>query len=356
LVAHGHISKIATLGRPCIEDIRGVQITRYQSDNAVPKTLSRLGRSRAMQAALCRSDADVFHTHGLWMMPNVYPAQASRQLGRPLVLSPRGMLAEDALKFSAYAKKVFWHIWQSRAVDSVGCFHATASSEYEDIRALGLLQPVAIIPNGVDLPVINNLETSKREHSEPFVLSLGRIHPIKRIDRLISAFASVTSEHPEWKLRIIGPDSDGHGKALQQQIVQAGLSDRISIEAPLFGEDKIQVMKQAAVFALSTQNENFAMTVAESLAVGTPVISTKGAPWAGLTEQRCGWWVDHGPEPMAAALREVMEMPFEARCKLGARGRDWMARDFAWEGIGQKMTMVYAWLLGRGPRPDCVHL
>src|SRR5262249_27137828 len=98
------------------------------------------------------------------------------------------------------------------------------------------------------------------------------------------------------------------------------------------------------------------VTVAESLAAGTPVISTKGAPWAGLEAERCGWWIDHGIEPLAAALRGAMVLPREELRGMGRRGRAWVARDFGWDAIAGKMAAVYAWLARAADPPEWVSL
>ena len=361
LATRGHRVELLTLGEANRSTISGSFVHGRFADDPVPiQVLSRLGHSRAMRTALSRSSADVFHTHGLWMMPNVYPAEVARRLGKPFVLAPRGMLGRDALKFSATAKRVFWAVWQKRAVNAVSCFHATAESEYEDIRVYGLKQPVAIVPNGIDLPVLSDLQDKEATQAAPaeprFVLSLGRVHPKKGLDRLVAAFALVAQDYSEWRLRIVGPDEGGHAAELRRQISAAGLEGRVSIEPPVFGADKFFLMGQADVFALSTLHENFGMTVAESLAVETPVISTRGAPWAGLIENRCGWWIDHGPEAMAAALRDVMAMPRHVRREMGARGRLWMQRDFGWDGVAQQMTEVYRWLAEGGERPASVRV
>ena len=72
---------------------------------------------------------------------------------------------------------------------------------------------------------------------------------------------------------------------------------------------------------LPTLDENFGMVVAEALANGTPVISTKGAPWEGLELHSCGWWIDHGIEPLADALLQAMgRSRRELKC-MGTRGR-----------------------------------
>lgn len=344
--AQGSPSAQFGLGQYCDE--------RIPVDQQLPRPFGKLGRSSAMRRRLLNIDATVLHTHGLWMMPNVYPGEAAQRAGKPLVLAPRGMLGQDALKYSAMAKRLFWLIWQKRAVDAVSCFHATAESEYEDIRAFGLKQPVAVIPNGIDLPEIAHLGDAG--NGAPFVLSLGRIHPKKGLDRLIAAFALVADDYPEWRLRIVGPDEDRYASQLLRQIATLGLTDRVSLEPSVVGINKFRLMRQAEVFALSTLHENFGMTVAESLAVETPVISTIGAPWAGLREHRCGWWIGHGPEPMAVALKEAMSLPSEDRHAMGVRGRAWMHREFGWDGIAQNVVRVYSWLIKGGERPSYVRL
>ncbi|MEO1204721.1 MAG: glycosyltransferase [Pseudomonadota bacterium] len=359
LVGLGHDVSLMALGPPPEAHFQGVETLGFEPDHMGPRLLAKLGRSRALRAALLAHRADVFHAHGLWMMPNVYPAEAARRFYRPLVHSPHGMLGRDALTFSATAKKVFWAVWQRRALAAVSCFHATADSEYDDIRRFGLKQPVAVIPNGIDLPDLGELDAAGADGQRstadaPYILSLGRLHPKKGLDRLIAAFGQIANAHPDWRLRIVGPDEGGHADQLARQIQTANLQGQISLEPPVFGIEKFRLLQRAQVFALATRHENFAMTVAESLAVETPVISTRGAPWGGLVENDCGWWIDHGPEAMAAALREVIEMPPDARHAMGERGRVWMQRDFGWDGIAMKMSAVYAWLHGQRPQPNCV--
>jgi len=116
----------------------------------------RLGRSPAMSRWLNEraglQAVDVFHNHSLWMMPNVYPGQVARKYDIPFVVSPRGVFTEYAMAIGSKIKRVFWPLIQRPALNAVNCFHATAESEYADIRRLGFRQPVAVIPNGIDIP------------------------------------------------------------------------------------------------------------------------------------------------------------------------------------------------------------
>ena len=296
--------------------------------------------------------ADILHSHGLWLMPNVYPAWAVRGARARLVVSPRGMLGAEALAFSGRRKRLFWRLFQRDALRRAACLHATSDAEHADIRAMGLTNPVAVIPNGVDLPAEDNTRATTGPRT---VLSLGRIHPKKGLDRLIRAWGQVEAEHPGWRLRIVGPAELGHDQELAALSGSLGLTG-VSIEGPLFGADKLAAYRAADLFVLATRNENFAMTVAEALAAGVPVISTTGAPWGGLVSEGCGWWVDQGVEPMVAGLRAALAMPGDELRAMGVRGRAWMARDFGWDRIAADMLDVYGWLANGGAPPPTMRL
>lgn len=341
----GSDSAVMAVGRRAPE--AGLQVV--PQDMVHVPGASRLMLSRALVGAVdtAAKQGAVLHGHGLWLMPNIYPARAARRHGVPFVVSPRGMLGPEALTFSAKRKKVVWILMQRRALQTAQCFHATSDAEYKDIRRTGLLAPIAVIPNGIDIPL------GPPKPGGRTVLHLGRLHPKKGIDRLVAAWAQVAPRHPDWRLRIVGPSEIGCREALERQVRYLG-APRVVFDGPLFGAEKLRAYQQAGLFVLPTLNENFGMVVAEALAAGTPVISTKGAPWQGLETERCGWWVEHGPDAIAAALEEGLALSDAQRAAMGARGRAWMARDFGWDGIAAQMAEVYAWCLGRGQRPSCV--
>ncbi len=334
--------------------VPGVELAVHPARSNV---LGRILRASPSLSRALTGDAQsgaILHVHGLWLMPNVYPSFAKRRSkGRAkIVHTPRGMLAEAAMKFSAWKKRTFWLALQRSALEAADCLHATAELEYREIRAAGLINPVAIIPNGVHVTEEPQGQAQQREN---LVLSLGRIHPKKGLDRLIQAWSLVEESFPGWRLRIAGPPEGTHAEDLARLAGALGVRN-VEISGAVYGEEKERLFQKAALFVLSTLNENFGMTVAESLAAGIPVISTKGAPWAGLEVHGCGWWIDHGPEPMAAALRQAMSLSLEDRQDMGARGRAWVAHDFAWDAMAQQMEGVYRWLSTDDEPPGCVRL
>lgn len=320
----------------------GYQDRRFAWKYAGAPLLGRLRASSGLGCALRSSRADVIHNHGLWLMPNMQAGWAAALARKPLVVGPRGMLSPAALDFSPIRKRAFWQLLQGPVIRRAACLHATSDQEYHEMRGFGLNNPVAIIPNGIELPELQSHPATTKE-VDRVVLSLGRIHPKKGLDRLVGSWARVEARHPAWRLRIVGPDERGHAEELRALVRQNGLS-RVSIEPPIYDGEKRDAYVNADLFVLPTLNENFAMTVAESLAAGTPVISTKGAPWSGLDTIGCGWWIDHGVEPLAAALATAMTMPRESLKAMGAKGRAWMRRDFSWERVARDMLAVYLWL------------
>ena len=188
--------------------------------------------------------------------------------------------------FSSGRKRLFWWLAQRQAVATASLLHATSESEIADVRAAGLAHPTVLAPNGVDTAFFDGALSGQSERQRT-VLSLGRIHPKKGLDRLIRAFAKIEAHHPGWRLRIVGPSERGHAEELRRMAGNLGC-ERVLIEGPVYGVNKVTAYRSADIFALPTLHENFAMTVAESLAAGTPVVSTMGAPWSGLERRDVG--------------------------------------------------------------------
>jgi glycosyltransferase involved in cell wall biosynthesis len=335
---------------------KGYRDCRFAWDYVRIPILRGLRSSQGLSTALrgAALTADVIHNHGLWLMPNVRAGEAAAGRSTPLVISPRGMLAPAALDFSRLKKRAFWRLFQGSAVRQAACIHTTSEQEYGEIRNFGLTNPVAIIPNGVDLPELPAQSTAACA-AERVVLSLGRIHPKKGLAFLVHAWSKVEIECPGWSLKIIGPSEAGHDDELRALAMGLGLA-HVSVEGPVYGDAKTIAYRDADLFVLPTLNENFGLTVAEALAAGTPAISTKGAPWRGLEREGCGWWIDHGVEPLAAALAHAMALPREALKAMGEKGRTWMAQDFSWDRVARDMLDVYAWLAHGAEPPATIRV
>ena len=327
----------------------------FRQDFATLPGLRSLRLSSALRRSLAdrAQCADLIHAHGLWLMPNVYAGWESRSAGKPLVVSPRGMLAPAALRFSRTKKRLFWQLLQRGAYSNAALWHATSNDEADDIRQFGINAPIAVIPNGIDLPI------AAANHAEAqtgrTVLFLSRLHPKKNISVLLEAWRQISTQRPGWKLVIAGPDEGGYAAQLAAQVVRDGI-ERVQFPGAVYGAAKHALVQASDVFVLPTLSENFGIAVAEALAAGVPAIVSKGAPWSGLETERAGWWINHGVEPLVKTLLDATGMTAAERRAMGLRGRSWMARDFGWDGIAEKMANAYCWVLDLADRPASIRV
>ncbi len=352
LQALGHDVRLMSIGgvAPGLEIPTPHQ--RFRQDHARFPVLKSLLLSGGFDRAI-RDEAraaDIVHAHGLWLMPNIYPSWAAAAAATPLVISPRGTFSPVALQRSRLRKRLFWTLLQARAVGQAACLHATSDQEHRDIRAAGLRQPVAVIPNGVDIPEPAPAGTQGDART---LLYLGRIHPIKGLEVLLDAWSRVSGDFPDWRLRLVGPDSDGYEAALKAKAEQLHLQ-RVQFAGSRYGAAKAEEYGAAELYVLPSFTENFGMSVAEAMAHGLPVITTTGTPWEAVRARCSGWWASPDAAGLEAALRDALGRPPQALREMGEAGRRWMAESFSWRRVAADMARVYEWICGEASPPDLV--
>lgn len=329
----------------------------------------RIGCSRVMRTVLLETNADIIHNNGFWEGPNVYPWRIVCQLRKAgrrvpkIVNSPRGVFAPWALAHHAWKKRLFGVFGgQYAAMRRTDLWHATSEKEYEEIRAAGYRQPVAIIPIGMDLPSVEKREGVGESSGRPDrrlkrVAFFGRLHKVKAVDNLVRAWSRLVAAESKltdnWELVIAGPDCGS--KPELERIISDGRIPRVRFVGEIKGDEKYRFLSWADVYVLPSLTENFGVTLAEALVCGVPCIASQGTPWSGLVAEKAGCWVPIGIEPLVTALRELMTLTDEERQAMGARGREWIRRDFSWHGVGLKMKAAYEWLLDPSrPHPDWI--
>lgn len=320
----------------------------------------------------------VVHVHGLWHPFLHRVARASRIRGVPVVVSPQGMLTPWALGHKRLKKWIALVAYQGRDLRTAAMFHATADAEVEDLRRLGLRQPVVVAPFGIGMPA----PPAPRQGDVRTALFVSRIHPKKGLPQLLDAWARLAPERmggagrPRWRLIIAGPDEGGHQAELTARAATLGLTVAarplppdglpeatvdVVFTGPVYGDQKTDLYRQSDLFVLPTHSENFGVVILEALSCGLPVITTRGAPWGalenvgrGVPHGRAGWWTEIGVEPLVMALREALTLSAAERAEIGDNGR-WYARErYSWPAAARAMREAYAWLATGGRAPECV--
>lgn len=306
---------------------------------------------------------NVLHQHGIWSGTSLMTIAWRKAHAGPVVISPQGSLTRIALRFSRWKKRLAFQTYEGLNLRQADCLHVTSVKEAEGVRRLGLVNPVAVIPNGVTASEVDETGDATRfleKHNLPAyprrMLYLSRLHPKKGLELLFRALARAVRDPNAWQLIVAGPnDYPGYKAHLQRKATSLQLGDRVNFVGPVYGTDKNDAFAAADLFVLPTRSDNFALVVAEALVRGVPALTTEGAhPWTLLQQHRCGWWVPRRLSAIIAALKESACTPRQELRSMGKRGRELIMQRFLWRSAAKKSISLYRWLLGRGPQPDFV--
>jgi glycosyltransferase involved in cell wall biosynthesis len=345
------------VGRPVVPGAVGSAVARRVLIGRARWALALgLPMRRGLAEVAAAARPALIHSHGVWHPAGHWAARAARRWRVPLILHPRGMLEPWALGQKAWKKRLALAAFQRRDLHQARVLVATSALECENLRALGLRQPVAVIPNGVVLPAGEDTgapAAGLQAKRERLALFLSRVHPKKGVLELVRAWAQVAPSG--WRLVIAGPDEGGHAAAVARLVADLGLNASVELAGAVAGAQKAALYRSADLFVLPTFSENFGLVVAEALSFGVPVITTRGAPWADLETHGCGWWIDTGVAPLVEALRAATALSDAERQAMGERGRVYVQR-YDWNRIAEQTLALYRWVLGQGERPACVRV
>jgi glycosyltransferase involved in cell wall biosynthesis len=278
--------------------------------------------------------ADVVHLTGVYNFPTFPTIFLARLLNKPLIWSPRGALQRWGGSSRIGLKAVWDFLWYHTADRVELTMHVTSEQESGEALARFPKLRMAMIPNGVDVPVdLNRVD----RNGELRMLFIGRLDPKKGIEALLKA-CSLVDPAPPWHLAIAGWGAPEYVSQLKEQIHALGLSRRVEMLGPVLSEAKKGLFECSDVALVPSYTENFGIVVAEALAHGVPVIASKGTPWSRLEEMKCGMWVDNDPESLADAIRSISTMPLQ---DMGRRGREWMQNEFSWCSVTNQMLALY---------------
>lgn len=325
LVANGHSVTVAicTLGRP----------NQFALEPRI--------ELRTIDGLESVKDWDVVHIHALWHPALQRVAKLATSEGVPVIWSPHGMLTPWAMQNKWLKKKLGWYLYQRKNLAAAALLHATAESEVEDIRRLGLENEVIVAPLGVRLVAEADIH-HRGAGNKKTLLFVSRIQRKKGLPNLIEAWSRLPVElRSNWQVRIVGPDQDNHTAELKAQCEARGVSADFEFVGPRYDQELQAEYARADLFVLPTHSENFGSVVIEALAQSVPVICTKGAPWEELEINQCGWWIDIGVEPLVAALEKAMALPDDERRWLGANGLALVRQRYAWGVVADKMSAAY---------------
>ena len=230
-------------------------------------------------------------------------------------------------------------------------------------RALDLLEVererIIPLPNGVDIDVFDRRPIDRTavwrcaapgvDAAATILLYVGRFTAVKRLDRLIEAYARARrqTDNPAALVLVGGhPDEvEGeHPTAIAKRlkapdVFLAGWQDHTALPDFLCAADAV---------VMSSEREQFGQVLVEGMACGLPAVAWDMlGPASIIDDGQTGWLVEPGcQEAFADALTRVIDDPDE-RVRRGRRARSAARERFSWEGITVQLADVLEQVVSR---------
>jgi glycosyltransferase involved in cell wall biosynthesis len=225
------------------------------------------------------SAADLVHLHTMWSPLAAVAARQSIKKGVPYILSPHGMLDPYSTRQKWWKKRLYLSLVERRTIRGAARLLFTAEDERRLAEGLTGPMPSAVIALGADRPPAS-LAILRKEfldqhpdlQNRKCAIFLGRLHEKKRPEIALRAFEKIKEVNPDFCLLIAGTGEEE--QALHALSDTLGLGDVVRFLGFVKGREKWQALAGAKVFLLPSQQENFAIALAEALHAGLPALIT----------------------------------------------------------------------------------
>jgi glycosyltransferase involved in cell wall biosynthesis len=288
------------------------------------------------------ADFDAVHVHAVFSHSSIAAGRAARRHAVPYIVRPLGTLDPWSLERRPVEKRALLRLGVRSLIDGAAAMHYTSADEMRLAeRAVSPRAAGVVIPIGIDDAYFQRMAPSTGNDT-PYVLSLSRLDPKKGLDVLIEAFHSCAATLPDGRARlIIAGDGDPAMVERLRALASAGPGkSRVDFVGWVSGARKLELVRGASVFALTSHQENFGISVAEAMAAGAPALVTPGVNLgADIERAAAGWVVPQNARAVSAALVQALSDRAE-REKRGAHARE-LAEAFRWTRVAEALGALY---------------
>ena len=220
-----------------------------------------------------------------------------------------------------------------------------------------------VIPNGAvtaDWPAPIRREDARAEFTFPadaFVwLAVGNLSPAKDYPTLLAAAERCAAARPDFHLLIAGDGSPEQLAAFREQAARSGLAGKVRFLG--IRTDVPSLFRACDGFVLSSAWEGMPNTVMEAMASGVPVVSTDAGGVRELIRQEVDGYIVPCADPGALAERmlRLMALEPEARLRMGACGRERIARSHDQERIADRWEVVLRQMIRATAKPSATRV
>ena len=292
-------------------------------------------------------DFDLVHIQELWHYPGYIASKIARSRNVPYIVTIHGELNEWNLQQKRLKKQIYMTAIQRGILQKSAALHAITQAESNRIRQLEIETPVAMIPNGIHTEEFENLpDRSQFVSRYPelenrlIVLFLGRIQQKKGLDILAQAFGNLVRTRHDVRLVVAGPDEDNTLTEIKTILKSQGALEKAVFPGMLTGEQKLEALSAADIFALTSYSEGFSVALLEALSAGLPLVITDECNFPEVGDSRAGFVVRPNDSETASALMSLLDSA-DLRREMSENARRLVRSNYTWERIADKMFTLY---------------
>jgi glycosyltransferase involved in cell wall biosynthesis len=220
------------------------------------------------------SEADILIIHGYYLFSTLYALWRANT--NRLFLMPHGSLEPYQDKKSKFAKKIFRIIFKVLSSKKNIVFLVGSSSEKENIVKKFPSCHVEVVGLGISDEILESSNTKGNIASPINLLCFSRITEKKRIDLCIRALANLNQKEIRYILTIAGAGEPKLTKELQDLAVLLGVENETHFLGFVHTKSRTrELFLDSDLLLLPSENENFAVAVAEAIGFGVPVVVSK---------------------------------------------------------------------------------
>lgn len=272
---------------------------------------------------------DVIHIHGVWMHLQYSASKFAIKNSIPFILSSHGMYEPWYWKKGRLKKLLYFNLVSKYYFKQSTIKHAITYLESDNLKKFFPNKNVQIIPNLIYFDnSINKEEIEEIDFGSRYILSLGRIHPVKGIDLIINSLQLI--DRKDFTLKIAG-GYNTYQKRLKELVVRKGLQNRVEFLGMMSGNKKEELYKNAFLFVSPSRAEAIGIVNLEAARFKTPVITSFNTGLDKDWALNGGMLINPNENELTKALNTALNWTNEERNNNGQRLFNFVKMNYSWE-------------------------
>jgi glycosyltransferase involved in cell wall biosynthesis len=277
---------------------------------------------------------DIVHIHGMWLYPHFAAAKAAKKLNVPYIISPHGMVEADALARKALKKRLYWELIEKHSFQNASAIHAITENEAAQVARLVSSKHTFVIPNGIETLSHNPKVAFPKE---PTILFIGRLHPIKGLDRLMMAIADL-----DVRLLVAGDGEAEYKKHIYDLVGKLNIGKKVEFLGFVDKEQKKVLYEKASFVCVPSHSEVLSLVALEAISHGLPVLISKACHFDDIKRHGAGIVIeDNEPTTIKEGIRLILALDSS---KLSEKSYS-LSKDFSLEIVSSRLLLEYEKIL-----------